>query len=154
MAVKPVPEGYRAVTPYLIIKGAAQAIEFYKKAFGAQELYRMPGPDDTIMHAEIKIIDTPIMLADEFPEQGYRSPQSLNGTSVSLMLYVEDVDRVFQQALEAGGTEIRPVKNEFYGDRNGTLRDPFGHIWTVSTHVEDVSQEEMNRRIQEMEQQQ
>ena len=143
---KPVPDGYHTATPYLIVNGAAQAIEFYKKVFGATELMRMPQPGGKIGHAEIKIGDSPIMLADEFPEMGYKSPQSLGGSPVSIMIYVEDVDTVFKQAIAAGGKEQRPVKDQFYGDRSGTLEDPFGHVWHVATHTEDVSPDEMERR--------
>lgn len=143
---RPIPEGYHSVTPYLIIKGAADAIEYYKMAFGATELMRMPAPGGTIGHAEIKIGDSPIMLADEFPEMGYKSPQTLGGTPVSIMIYVDDVDTVFKQAIAAGGKEQRPVQDQFYGDRTGTLEDPFGHVWHVGTHVEDLSPEEMERR--------
>jgi PhnB protein len=148
MAVKSIPEGYHSVTPYLIIKGASNAIEFYKKAFGAVELFRFPAPGGKIGHAEIKIGDSPIMLADEYPEMGYgyTSPQTVGGSSVSIMIYVEDVDTTFKQAIAAGGKEQRPVKDQFYGDRTGTLEDPFGHIWHVATHKEDVSAEEMERR--------
>ena len=142
-----IPEGYHSVTPYLIINGAAEAIEFYQKAFGATELFRMPAPAGKIGHAEIKIGDSPIMLADEFPEMGYKSPQSLGGSPVSIMIYVEDVDAVFNQAIAAGGKEQRPVKDQFYGDRSGTLEDPFGHVWHVATHKEDVTPEEMEKRM-------
>jgi PhnB protein len=143
---KPIPDGYHSVTPYLIISGAADAIEFYKKAFGATELFRFPAPDGKIGHAEIKIGDSPIMLADEFAEMGYKSPQTLGGSPVSIMIYVADVDTVFDQAVAAGGKVQRPVKDQFYGDRSGTLEDPFGHVWHVTTHKEDVSVEEMERR--------
>ena len=144
---KPIPAGYHSVTPYLIIKGATEAIDFYKKAFGATELFRMPAPGGKIGHAEIKIGDSPIMLADESPEMGYKSPQSLGGSPISIMIYVADVDTVFKQAIAAGGKEQRPVKDQFYGDRSGTLEDPFGHVWHVATHTEDVSPEEMERRM-------
>src|ERR1700730_17918222 len=144
--VKPIPDGYHSVTPYLIIKGAADAIEFYKKAFGATELFRMPQPDGRIGHAEIKIGDSAIMLADEFPEMKYLSPQTLGGSSVSLLLYVEDVDSVFNQAIAVGGREERPIEDKFYGDRGGSLVDPFGHTWHIATHKEDVSPEEMEKR--------
>jgi PhnB protein len=149
MPVKPIPDGYHSVTPYLICKGAAQAIEFYKTAFGATELMRMPGPDGRLGHAEIRIGDSAVMLADEFPEMGVRGPQSLGGTSVSLMIYVADVDMVFPQAIRAGGKEVRPLTDQFYGDRSGTLEDPFGHKWTIATHKEDVPPEEMQRRHDE-----
>lgn len=146
MAVKPIPEGYHTATPYLIIKGAADAIEFYKKAFGATELFRFPAPDGKIGHAEIKIGDSPIMLADEYPDMGYKGPKSLGGSPVSLMIYVEDVDTVFNRAVNGGATVKEAVSDKFYGDRIGTLVDPFGHIWHVSTHKEDVSLEEMEKR--------
>jgi PhnB protein len=150
MAVKPIPDGYYTATPYLIIKGAARALDFYKQAFGAQELMRFPMPDGKIGHAEIKIGNSPIMLADEFPEMGHKSPESLGGSPVSLMLYVPDSDKTFAQALKAGGKELQPLKDQFYGDRSGTLTDPFGHVWTVATHKEDVSPEEMDRRHKAM----
>ena len=149
MAVKPIPEGYHSVTPYLIIKGAADAIEFYKKAFGATELFRFPAPDGKIGHAEIKIGDSPIMLADEFAEMGYKGPQALGGSPVSLMIYLEDVDTVFNRAVEAGASVKEAVQDKFYGDRTGTLTDPFGHVWHVSTHKEDVSMEEMEERAKQ-----
>ncbi len=148
MPVSPIPEGYHSVTPYLILKDAAAAIEFYKKALGAVELYRMEAPGGKIGHAEIRIGDSPVMLADEYPDMGYKGPESLGGTSVSLMVYVADVDTVYPQAIEAGGKELRPLQNQFYGDRSGTLSDPFGHVWTISSHVEDVSEEEMAKRAE------
>jgi PhnB protein len=147
-ATKSIPDGYHSVTPYLIIKGAADAIDFYKKAFGAVELMRMPSPDGRIGHAEIKIGDSAIMLADEYPEMGYRSPQSLGGAGVSLMVYVELVDEVFKRALATGAKELQPVKDQFYGDRSGTLQDPYGHTWTIATHVEDIQPDEMRRRAE------
>lgn len=150
MAVKPIPEGYHSVTPYLIVNDGAKAIDFYKQAFGATELFRMDAPGGKIGHAEIKIGDSPIMLADEFPEMGYRSAKSIGSTPVSLMIYVEDVDSVFPQAIAAGGKELKPIQDQFYGDRSGTLEDPFGHVWTVSTHKEDVSPEQMDQRMAEM----
>ncbi len=146
-AVKPIPENYHAVTPYLVVQGAAKAIDFYKKVFGAQEIMRMQGPDGKIGHAEIKIGDSIIMLADEHPEMDARAPQSFGGTPVSLLVYVTDVDNVFKQAVSAGAKELRPVKDQFYGDRSGVISDPFGHKWTVATHVEDVSADEMKRRM-------
>ena len=149
MPVKPIPEGYHTVTPYLYVRGAAAAIDFYKRAFGAAELFRMAGPDGCIMHAEIKIGNSPIMLADEFPEMGARGPQSLGGVSSSILLYVEDVDARFARAVEAGARVQRPVKDQFYGDRSGTLEDPFGHVWTLATHTEDVTSAEMERRAAE-----
>jgi PhnB protein len=153
MATKAIPEGYHSVTPYLVCKGAAQAIDFYKRAFGATELFRMDAPDGRIGHAEIKVGDSPIMLADEYPESGHRSPQSLGGTGVSLMVYVDRVDDTFKQAIGAGAKELQPLKDQFYGDRSGTLQDPFGHVWTIATHVEDVAPEEMHRRIEKYKQQ-
>jgi len=146
MAVKPIPEAYHTVTPYLIIEGATEAIEFYKQAFGAKELFRFSAPEGKIGHAEIKIGDSPIMLADAYPDMGYNGPKSLGGSPVSLMIYVENVDTVFNQAVQAGATVKEAVSDKFYGDRLGSLIDPFGHIWHVSTHKEDVSLEEMERR--------
>lgn len=146
---KAIPERYHSVTPYLVIKGAADAIEFYKRAFGATEIMRMASPGGNIAHAEITIGDSTIMLADEFPEMGHRSPQSIGGTGVSLMVYLEKVDDVFKRAIAAGAKELQPVKDQFYGDRSGTLRDPFGHEWTVATHIEDVPPEEMRRRAEQ-----
>lgn len=148
MPVSPIPEGYHSVTPYLILKNAAAAIDFYKKAFGAVELLRMESPGGKIGHAEIKIGDSPVMLADEFPDMGFKGPESLGGTPVSLMVYVDDVDKIYPQAIAAGGKEMRPLQNQFYGDRAGTLTDPFGHVWTISTHVEDVSEEELAKRAE------
>ena len=144
--VKPIPEGYGAVTPYLIVDGAARAIEFYKEAFGAEETFRMEGPGGRVGHAEIKIGDSHIMLADEHPEMGARGPRSFGGSPISLALYVEDVDATVSRAVEAGAKLTRPVANQFYGDRTGGLEDPFGHAWYVATHVEDVSEEEMKKR--------
>lgn len=145
MAVKPIPEGYHSVTPYLSVKGAASAIEFYRKAFGAKELFRMPAPDGTIGHAEILIGDSHVMLADE-NEMTAKSPATLGGTPVALMLYVEDVDATVKRALDAGAKLLRPVENQFYGDRSGGILDPFGHSWWVATHVEDVPPDELERR--------
>lgn len=144
--VKPIPEGYHSITPYLIIKGAADAIEFYKKAFGATELFRMEHQGQ-VGHAEIKIGDSPIMLADEQPAMGYVGPKTLGGTPVSLMIYVEDVDTIYAQAIKSGGEEVKALQDQFYGDRSGTLKDPFGHVWTVATHKEDVTPEEMDKRV-------
>ncbi|HEY7411956.1 MAG TPA: VOC family protein [Vicinamibacteria bacterium] len=143
---KPVPEGYHTVTPYLSVKGAAAAIDYYKEAFGAVELYRLP-MGDRVGHAEIRIGDSTLMLADEFPEMGSRSPESYGGSPVGMAIYTEDCDAMFQRALAAGGTETRPMQDQFYGDRSGQLKDPFGHLWTVCTHKEDVSPEEMKRRM-------
>jgi PhnB protein len=145
--VSPIPAGYHSVTPYLIVKGAADAIEFYKKAFGATELFRMAQEDGRIGHAEIKIGDSPIMLADEFPEMKYFGPQTLGGSSVSILIYVDDVDTMYPQAISAGGKEMKPLQDQFYGDRSGTLTDPFGHVWTIATHMEDVTPEDIEKRL-------
>jgi PhnB protein len=147
--VKPIPEGYHSITPYLIIDGAAQAMEYYKKAFGAIELFRMEH-EGRIGHAEMKIGDSPFMVSDEHPEMGFRGPKSLGGSAVGIMIYVDDVDTIFKQALDAGGTESRALQDQFYGDRSGTLTDPFGHVWTVATHKEDVSPEEIEKRLASM----
>ena len=147
MSAKPIPDGYHTATPYLVLQNAADAIEFYNKAFGATELMRLASPGGKIGHAEIKIGDSPIMLADEFPDMGYRGPRALGGSPVSIMLYVEDVDALFNQAVAAGATVRRPVKDEFYGDRSGNLEDQFGHVWTIATHKEDVSPEEIEKRF-------
>jgi len=146
VSVKPIPEGYRSITPYLVVKGAARAIDFYKQAFGATEILRFPGANNMIMHAELRIGDSVIMLADEMPNGPYRSPDAFGGSPVSLMIYIENVDDVFNRALSLGSRQIREVEDQFYGDRSGNLIDPFGHVWTVATHVEDVSPEEMQRR--------
>jgi PhnB protein len=147
MSVQPVPDGYHSVTPYLYIKGASQAIDFYKKAFGATEIMRLADSSGRIGHAEIQIGDSRIMLADEFPEMGVRGPKTIGGAALSLAIYLEDVDSRFKQAIDAGGKVLRPVKDQFYGDRSGTLEDPFGHIWTLATHKEDVPHEEIERRF-------
>ena len=144
--VKPIPEGYHTATPYLIVTGAAKAIEFYKKAFGAEETMRMAQPDGRIGHAEIKIGDSPIMLADEFPGIGARSPQSLGGSPVSILLYVKDVDAMFTQAIAAAATVQEASSGPIYGDRTGGVTDPFGHVWYIATRKEDVSPEEMKKR--------
>ena len=148
MAVKPIPDGYHTATPYLIVKDAAGALEFYKKAFGATELMRFGGPGGKIGHAEIQIGNSRVMLADEHPEMGALSPRTIGGSASGLALYVEDVDARFQQAVAAGGKVLRAVADQFYGDRSGTLEDPFGHKWTLATHKEDVSPEEMHRRME------
>jgi len=148
--VQAIPAGYAGVTPYLIINDAGRALDFYKKAFGATELMRFPMPDGKIAHAEMKIGEGIFMLADESPAEGYRSAHTLGGTPVSMMFYVKDVDAVFARAVAAGAVARRPVKDQFYGDRSGTLEDPFGHTWTIATHVEDVSAEEMKRRMASM----
>ena len=149
MGVKPIPEGYHSVTPYLIVDGAAEAIRFYGEAFGATEVLRMPMGNDKIAHAEVKIGASHVMLADEFPDMGFLGPQKRGGATASLMVYVEDVDAAFARALEAGAKEERPPADQFWGDRMGTLVDPFGHRWTLATHIEDVSEEEMQRRMAE-----
>jgi PhnB protein len=148
--VQSIPTGYHTVTPYLIVRNAAAALDFYKKAFGAVELMRFPGPGGKLMHAEMKIGDSPVMLADEMPEEGHVGPQTLGGAAVSLMLYVENVDARFAQAIAAGATVKRAVADQFYGDRTGTLADPFGHVWSLATHKEDVSMEEIHRRMAKM----
>jgi PhnB protein len=146
--VKAIPEGYEGATPYLIIKGAAAALEFYKKAFGATELMRIQAPGGTVGHAEIKVGKAIIMLADEFPDMNCKSPQSFGGSPVSMMLYVQDVDAFVSRAVAAGAKLQRPVKNQFYGDRSGSLEDPFGHQWHIATHVEDVPPDEMAKRAE------
>jgi PhnB protein len=147
--VKPIPDGYPHLSPYLIVNDAAAAIDFYKSVLGARERTRMPAPGGKIGHAELQLGDSVLMLADEFPEMDIRSAHSVGGTPVTLSLYVHDVDTIFQRALEAGGTELRGVETEFYGDRSGQFEDPFGHRWNVSTHVEDVPPDEMARRAAE-----
>jgi PhnB protein len=147
---KPIPDGFHTITPHMIIRGAAKAIEFYKKAFGAEEIMRMPGPDgQSIMHAEIRIGDSVIMLNDEFPDWGKVSPQALNGSPVTIHLYVNDADAVFNKAVQAGATAIMPVADMFWGDRYGCLQDPFGHHWSVATHIADYTPEECMKRCQE-----
>ncbi|HSA79473.1 MAG TPA: VOC family protein [Geminicoccaceae bacterium] len=146
--VKAVPEGSQSVTPYLVVDGAAGAIEFYKAAFGATELMRMRAPGGKIGHAEIEIGGSRVMLADEYPDMGARSPGAFGGSPVSLHLYVEDVDVVMGKALAAGAKELRPVKDQFYGDRTGTVEDPFGHVWHIATHKEDLAPDELKRRAE------
>lgn len=151
MSVQPIPDGFHSVTPYLIVKKAADAIEFYKQALGAEERMRLTGPDGvSVMHAELTIGDSVVMLADENPDMGFLGPESLGGTATGLCIYLEDVDSAFQRALEAGGTELRPLVDQFYGDRSGTFQDPYGHWWTLATHTEDLTPEEIDRRFQEM----
>jgi PhnB protein len=147
MALSHKPQGYHDVTPYLIVDGADAAIRFYQQAFGATEVMRMPMGEDKLAHAEILIGDSHVMLADEFPGMGFLGPLKRGGATASLMIYVEDVDAAFAQALAAGAKEERPPADQFWGDRMGTLLDPFGHRWTLATHVEDVSEEEMQRRM-------
>jgi PhnB protein len=146
MAVKPIPDSYHSVTPYLIVHDAAAALDFYKKALGAVELMRMPAPNGRIGHAEIRIGDSPVMLADEHPEIGAKSARTIGGSPVSLMVYVEDVDARVAQAVAAGATLSRPVANQFYGDRTGGVDDPFGYHWYLATHVEDVPPDELEKR--------
>jgi PhnB protein len=151
--VKPIPEGYSSVTPYLSIKGAKEALAFYQCAFGAKELYRMEMPDGRIGHAELQIGNSRIMVADEMPDMPdavSASPHTLRGTTVGFNVYLEDVDARFVQAVAAGAVVKRPVDNKFYGDRSGTIEDPYGHIWTLATHVEDVPEDEMRRRMDAM----
>lgn len=144
--VKPIPDGYPVVIPYLSVDGADAAIEFYAKVLGATERLRMPAPGGRIGHAELQLGDSVIMLSDAFPEMGQRTPKELGGSPVGIAVYVEDVDAVFERAVAAGATAVRPVEDQFYGDRTGSFDDPFGHRWSVSTHVEDVSPDEMARR--------
>lgn len=146
ITTKPIPDGYHTATPYLIITDAAKAIEFYKEAFGATECMRLPTPDGKLMHAEIMIGDSPIMLCDECPEWHALSPQTIGGTAVSIVLYVADVDAVVNRAVAAGATLLMPVADQFWGDRMGTVADPFGHKWSVATHTEDVTPEEIGAR--------
>jgi PhnB protein len=144
--VKPIPDGYHTITPYLSIKGAAGAIDFYKKAFGATEVMRLAQPDGRVGHAELQLGDSRIMLADEFPEMDFRSPPSIGGTPVQLHMYVANVDAVVSRAVAAGAKLVRPVQDQFYGDRMGTVADPYGHVWHVSTHKEDLSIDELRKR--------
>jgi len=148
--VKPVPDGFHAVTPYLVVRDAAKALDFYAKAFGAEERFRMPGPDGAVMHAEIKIGDSIVMLGEEAPQMGALSPQAIGGSAVSLLLYVKDVDASFARAEKAGGTAQMPPQDMFWGDRYGKLQDPFGHLWAMATHKEDVAPEEMAKRMAAM----
>ena len=148
MPVKPIPDGYHSVTPYLSINGAAKAIAFYKRAFGATELFRLAAPGGEIGHAEIKIGNSAIMLADPYETGAFRNPQSLGGSSVGLHVYVEDVDSMFAQAVQAGAKVVRPLEDQFYGDRSATLEDPFGHVWFLSTRKEDLTPEEINKRAE------
>lgn len=148
--VKAIPDGYPQVTPYLCVDDADAAIQFYTDVFGAKERVRMPAPGDKVGHAELQLGDSVIMLSDELPEMGQRSPKSIGGSPVTISLYVEDVDAVFDRGIRAGGRALRPVENQFYGDRAGQLEDPFGHRWSVASHVEDVPPDEMERRAAEM----
>jgi PhnB protein len=148
--VKPIPDGYHSVTPYLCLKNADAAIKFYEKAFGAKEIMRMPTPGGGVAHAEISMGDSRIMLSDEMPAWGNKSAETLGGSPISLAVYVENVDSAFDQAVKAGATVKRPVEDQFYGDRAGTLMDPFGYQWSLMTHKEDVSSEEMQKRMKKM----
>jgi PhnB protein len=150
MAVKPIPDSYPRVSPYLVVDGAQKAIEFYTTVLGATERMTMPGPDGRIGHAELQLGDSLIMLADEFPAMGIKGPSAYGGSPVSISVYVEDVDATLDKATGAGASVVRPLENQFYGDRSATFDDPFGHRWTIATHVEDVSPEEMGRRAAEM----
>jgi len=145
--VQPIPEGYPRITPYLCVDGAGAAIDFYTKVFGATERMRMPAPGDKVGHAELEIGDSLIMLSDEYPDMGVLGPKTIGGTPVTISLYVDDVDDVFDRAVKEGATSLRPVQNEFYGDRSGRLEDPFGHRWSLATHVEDVPADEMAKRM-------
>ncbi len=149
--VKPIPEGYHTLTPHIVVRGAAEAIEFYKKAFGAEELCRMNGPDgNSVMHAELKIGDSPFMLCDESPQmEKWLAPPSLNGTTVALMMYVPDVDKAFQRAVDAGATVSMPLMDTFWGDRFGKVTDPFGHEWELATHIQDLTPDEIAKGAEE-----
>jgi PhnB protein len=147
--VKPIPDGYPQVSPYLIVDRAEEAIKFYSDVLGAKERVKMPDPDGRIGHAELQLGDSVIMLADEYPERGIQSAKAVGGSPVTVSVYVEDVDSVYERAKNAGAIELRAVQNEFYGDRTGQFEDPFGHRWSVATHVEDVPPEEMERRAAE-----
>jgi PhnB protein len=147
---KPIPDGYPRVTPYLSVDDATKALDFYKSVFGATERLRMDGPEGKIAHAELAIGDGVIMLADEFPDMGNKSPRTVGGSPVTVFVYVEDVDATFRKALDAGAREVEPVEDKFYGDRAGQFEDPFGHLWSVGSHIEDVSPEEMERRMAQM----
>jgi PhnB protein len=149
-ANKYIPEGYQSLTPYLIVWNASKAIDFYKQVFGAEQLMRMDAPGGKVGHVELNIGGSKLMLADEFPEMGAHSPQHFGGTPVSLLLYVPDADTVTQRAVAAGAKVLKPIKDQFYGDRSATITDPFGHQWTIATHIEDVSTEEMERRAAAM----
>lgn len=143
--VRPIPKGYNSITPYLVVDGADKAIAYYKKVFGAKELFRMAAPGGKIGHAELRIGDSVVMLADEWPQMGFKGPKAYGGAAVSILLYVEKCDAVYKKALAGGGAEIKPMQDQFYGDRSGTFVDPFGHVWTIATHVKDVSPKEMKK---------
>ena len=144
---KPIPDGYHSVTPHLVVKGAPQALEFYHKAFGAEELYRLPGPDGSIVHAEMRIGDSIVMLGEEAPRMGAKSPRTLGGSGSSILIYVKDADAAFSRAVAAGAKEKKPLEDMFWGDRYGMVTDPFGHEWAIATHTEDVPPEEMASRM-------
>jgi len=148
--VSPIPEGYHSVTPYLLIGGASAAIDFYVRAFGAIEGLRLTGPDGRIGHAEIRIGDSHLMLADEHPEMDFLGPQSRGGTCVTMHLYVADADAVFARAIAAGAKELRPLCDQFYGDRSGAVTDPWGHVWSIASRIEDITSDEIQRRFQEL----
>ncbi len=147
----PIPEGFHTVSPHFVVKNATEAIEFYKKAFGAEEICRMPGPDGkSVMHCELKIGDSMVMMCEEFPEMGARSPQSIGGSPVTIHLYVEDADAAYKRATDAGAKATMPLQDMFWGDRYGKLTDPYGHQWSIATHVEDVTPEQMQERMAQM----
>jgi PhnB protein len=146
---QPVPEGYHTITPYLAVENASEAIDFYQRAFGAQERVRMDGPGGAIMHAELQVGDSMIMLSDPFPQSSTTPPKQLGGTSVSIFAYVENIDDVYKQAIDAGASSLMEPDDMFWGDRFGSVQDPFGHSWTIATHIEDVEPEEMQRRSEE-----
>lgn len=151
--VQPIPAGYHSVTPYLIIKNAAEALEFYKRAFGATEALRLEAPDGSIAHAEVMIGDSHVMLGEQNEDMGFLGPKAIGGTPVSLLIYVENVDELFARAVKAGAKELQPVTDQFYGDRSGRIEDPFGHLWSIATHIEDLTQEEIDRRFADIMQQ-
>jgi PhnB protein len=146
---QPVPEGYHTITPYLAVENASEAIDFYQRAFGAQERVRMDGPGGSVMHAELQVGDSMIMLSDPFPQSSTTPPKQLGGTSVSIFAYVENIDDVYKQAVDAGASSLMEPDDMFWGDRFGSVQDPFGHSWTIATHIEDVEPEEMQRRSEE-----
>ncbi len=150
MPVKPIPDGYHTITPYLVVGGAAKAIDFYKAALGAEELFRLDMPGGKIGHAEIRIGNSIVMLSDEHPDMGALGPKTIGGSPINLMIYSENVDEAWPKALKAGGKELRPLKDQFYGDRSGTFEDPFGFQWTIATHKEDLTPEQINQRMAEM----
>jgi uncharacterized glyoxalase superfamily protein PhnB len=150
MPAKPIPDGFGTLTPHITVKGARKAIEFYKKAFGAEELGTHAMPDGTVMHSALRIGDSMLMLNDEFPQMGAKGPQSLGGTPVTLHLFVQDVDKAFDRAMQAGAKQIMPVADQFWGDRYGIVADPFGHQWSIATHKRDVTPEDMKKAMASM----